>query len=244
MAKGRALKLLPGGHSMNPALTRTYGSYHFGVSSELTDRQIEQLIQLFNMPTNSVHSVLGGRTSVAIAQLEDVGSVVVKYYIRGGLLRHLVQRRYLKLGKTRCQIEYEVFHKVRSLGVGAPEPIAYASKGSVFYRGWLVTRLIKRHQTLAELSCTDQDRTRIAMDELIHHLSILIDNHILHIDLHPGNVLVDANNHTFLVDFDKACLCPGDKNRLRHQYLTRWRRSVTKHGLPKVLCDTMSAALQ
>ena len=230
---------------MNPALTKTYGSYHFGVSSALTDRQIEQLIQLFNMPTNSVNSVLGGRTSVAIAQLEGVGPVVVKYYLRGGLLRHLVQRRYLKLvGKTRCQIEYEVFHKVRSLGVGAPEPIAYASKGNVFYKGWLVTRLIKRHQTLAELSCTDRARTRIAMDELIHHVRILIDNHILHIDLHPGNVLVDANNRTFLVDFDKACSCAGSKNRLRHQYLTRWRRSVKKHGLPEVLYDTMSAALQ
>jgi len=229
---------------MSTALTKTYDSYHIGSSFPLTDEQLEQLVGLFEAPTNSVDSVLGGRSSVAISRVEGLGSVVVKYYTRGGLLRLLVERRYLKWGKTRCQIEYELFQKVRNLGVPVPEPIAYASQGSLFYRGWLVTREIKGQQTLAELAFSDMERVCTVMRELVYHVSTLIDNHILHVDLHPGNVLVDGNNRTFLVDFDKACLCPGDKNGLREQYLARWRRSVTKHGLPEVLYDTMSAALQ
>ncbi|MDY6987995.1 MAG: lipopolysaccharide kinase InaA family protein [Thermodesulfobacteriota bacterium] len=229
---------------MSTALTRTYNSYHFGSSFPLTDEQLKQLVGLFEAPTNAVDSVLGGRTSVAISRIEGLGSVVVKYYTRGGLLRLLVERTYLKWGKTRCQIEYELFQKVRDLGVSVPEPIAYASQGGLFYRGWLVTRQIKGQQTLAQLAFSDVERVCTVMREVAHHVSTLINNYILHVDLHPGNVLVDSGNRTFLVDFDKACLCPGDKNRLRHQYLTRWRRSVTKHGLPEVLYDAMSAALQ
>jgi 3-deoxy-D-manno-octulosonic acid kinase len=228
---------------MSTALTKTYDSYHFGSSSDLTDRQLKQLIMLFNTPTDTVDSVLGGRSSVTIAQLEGLGSVVVKYYTRGGLLRYMVKRRYLKWGKTRCQIEYELLEKVRTLGVNAPEPIAYASRGGLFYKGWLVTREIKEKQTLAELSCADEERAHIVMKDVISQVSTLIMNDIFHVDLHPGNVLVDSGGRVFLLDFDKARLCQWDKNKLRDHYCSRWRRAVIKHRLPDMLCETLGTAL-
>jgi len=178
-----------------------------------------------------------------IAQLEGVGSVVVKYYTRGGLLRYVVKRRYLKWGKTRCQIEYELLQKVRNLGVNAPEPIAYASLGGLFYKGWLVTREIRQKQTLAELSCADEEHAHIVMKDLIDHVSTLINNNILHVDLHPGNVLVDSDDRVFLLDFDKARLSRRNKNKLRDHYLSRWRRAVIKHRLPEMLCETLGAGL-
>ncbi len=228
---------------MSTALTKTYDSYHFGSASDLTDRQLKQLVRLFNTPTNTVDSVLGGRSSVTIAQIEGIGSVVVKYYTRGGLLRYMVKRRYVKWGKTRCQIEYELLQKVRNLGVSAPEPIAYAFQGSLFYKGWLVTREIKQKQTLAELSCADEEHAQIAMKELINQVSTLVNNNIFHVDLHPGNVLVDSDNRVFLLDFDKACLSRKNKNKLRDQYLSRWRRAVIKHRLPEMLCEMMCTGL-
>jgi 3-deoxy-D-manno-octulosonic acid kinase len=229
---------------MSTALTRTYDSYHFGSSSDLTDRQLKQLIRLFNTPTNTADSVLGGRSSVMIAQIEGIGSVVVKYYTRGGLVRYLVKRRYLKWGKTRCQIEYELLQKVRRLGVSAPEPIVYAFRGGLFYKGWLVTREIKDKETLAELSCADEERARIVMKDLIDQVSTLIKNNIFHVDLHPGNVLVDNGDRVFLLDFDKTRLSRRDKNRLRDNYLSRWRRAVIKYRLPDMLCETLGAALE
>jgi 3-deoxy-D-manno-octulosonic acid kinase len=228
---------------MTAARTKIYDSYHFGSASDLTDRQLKQLILLFNMPTNAVDSVLGGRGSVAIAHLEGIGSVVVKYYTRGGFVRYLVKRRYLRWGKTRCQTEYELLQKVRDLGVRAPEPIAYAYQGGLFYKGWLVTKKIKDQQTLAELSCTDEEYAHIVMKELINQVSTLIKNNIFHVDLHPGNVLVDSDNRVFLLDFDRACISQSDKNRLRYHYLSRWRRAVIKHQLPKMLCEMLSAGL-
>jgi 3-deoxy-D-manno-octulosonic acid kinase len=229
---------------MRTVLTKTYDSYHFGSSSDLTVQQLKQLIALFNTPTKTVDSVLGGRSSVTIAQLEGVGSVVVKYYTRGGLLRCMVKRRYLKWGKTRCQIEYELLQKVRSLGVNAPEPISYASWGGLFYKGWLVTREIKQNQTLAELSCADEEHAHIVMKELIDQLSILIKNNIFHADLHPGNVLVDSGDRVFILDFDKACLSRQNKNKLRNHYLRRWRRAVIKHRLPEMLSEMICTGLQ
>ena len=228
---------------MSTVRTKTYDSYHFGSTSDLTDRQLKQLISYFNMPTNPVDSVLGGRGSVAISQLEGIGSVVVKYYTRGGFIRHLVKQRYLRWGKTRCQIEYELLQKVRNLGLSAPEPIAYAYRGALVYRGWLITKKIEKQQTLAELGHKDQEHARIVMTELINQVSTLIKNNILHVDLHPGNVLVDRNGQVFILDFDRARISRMDKNKLRNHYLSRWRRAVIKHRLPDILCKTFDAGL-
>ena len=225
------------------ALTKTYDAYHFGSASDLTDRQLKQLVAFFNMPTNPVDSVLGGRGSVAIARLEGIGSVVVKYYIRGGFIRYLVKRRYLRWGRTRCQIEYELLQKVRDLGLSAPEPIAYAYRGSLLYKGWLVTKKIKDQQTLAELGCGDEEHAHIVMKELINQVSTLIRNNIFHVDLHPGNVLVDSDGRVFLLDFDRARISQMNKNRLRDHYLRRWRRAVIKHRLPEMLSEMLSAGL-
>ena len=64
---------------MNTAQTKTYDSYHFGSPSDLTDQQLKQLIRYFNLPKDTVNSALGGRTSITVARLEGIGSVVIKY---------------------------------------------------------------------------------------------------------------------------------------------------------------------
>ena len=225
-------------------IIKTFDSYCFGSSGNLTDQHFAQLIRHFNTPTTPTDSPLSGRTSVITDKLEGIGRVVVKHYTRGGLIRYLFKKRYLKWGKPRCQLEYEMLRKVRKLGVSAPEPIAYAYLGGLIYKAWLVTREIKQQQTLAELSCVDEELARIAMEEIVIQVSILINNSIRHADLHPGNVLVDRSDRVFILDFDKACVSWWDRNKLRDKYLMRWRRAVTKHGLPDMLSEMMSAGLR
>jgi aminoglycoside phosphotransferase (APT) family kinase protein len=41
---------------------------------------------------------------------------------------------------------------------------------------------------------------------------MLILNGIKHVDLHPGNVLVDGTGQVFLLDFDKAFFILNDEN--------------------------------
>jgi 3-deoxy-D-manno-octulosonic acid kinase len=136
-----------------------------------------------------------------------------------------------------------MLQKVRNLGVNAPEPIAYAYRGGFIYKAWLVTRKISQQQTLAELSCVNEKCARIAMNEILLQVSILINNNILHADLHPGNVLVDSSDRVFIIDFDKARVSRWDRNKLRDKYVMRWRRAVTKYGLPDMLSEMMSAGL-
>ncbi|UCF90720.1 MAG: hypothetical protein JSW39_20900, partial [Desulfobacterales bacterium] len=59
----------------------------------------------------------------------------------------------------------------------------------------------------------------------------------------PGNVVVDLQERVFLLDFDRACVYPGLKNKLRDRYLARWERAVQRHGLPPMLSGLMRAGL-
>jgi 3-deoxy-D-manno-octulosonic acid kinase len=229
---------------MTATVEKTYGSYHFGSLWDLTDQDMSRLIQIFNAPIDAVDSPLGGRSAVTIAQLEGIGSVVIKHYTRGGFIRYIVKQNYIKCGKTRSQLEYEALQNAARLGVNVPEPIAYAYHGNLFYRAWLVTREIPQQKTLAELSIIDERQTRIAMKEVVNQIETLISNNIHHADLHPGNILVKNTSRVFILDFDKSSISRGSRNELRDKYLKRWRRAVSKHRLPGMLSEMMRAGLQ
>jgi 3-deoxy-D-manno-octulosonic acid kinase len=225
-------------------VTRTIETYRFGSSLELDEHQLRTFISVFNQPRTGNTSVLGGRTAPTFNEIDGLGSVAIKSYTRGGWMRYLIKQRYLKLGKTRPQIEFELLQVVRDLGINAPEPVVYAHHGRIFYRAWLVSRAIQHPLSLALLSLKNEKKTRLAMESVIEQISLLIQNAILHVDLHPGNIVVDGANQIFLVDFDKGQIHHGSRKKLRDRYLTRWQRAVTKHGLPKLLTEMMQKGLK
>ncbi len=229
---------------MSKISIKTYNSYRFGFVHDLTEQHLKHLTKLFKTYSKPVNFVLGGRSSVVIDEINGLGTVVVKYYRRGGLVRYFVKQKYLKCGKTRGQREYELLQKVRSFGISAPEPIVFAYRGLLFYKGWLVTREIKGHQTLAELSFSNENRTRKILKEVTRQISILIKNNILHVDLHPGNVIVDNQDRVYIIDFDKGCLFNGKNTSLRNRYLRRWDRAVKKHQLPKMLSKLLHSGFR
>jgi 3-deoxy-D-manno-octulosonic acid kinase len=168
----------------------------------------------------------------------------MKPYYRGGILRHLVQRTYIGFGPSRSTRELYLLCRVRELGVAAPEPVAALTHGGLFYRAWLVTKEIPEAKTLADLMLHDEERGRAAMEKLVPHVSKLVQNRILHVDLHPGNVLVGNDDAVYIVDFDKARDYVGAVPKLRDHYVLRWRRAVLKHGLPDLLSEMMSLGLR
>ena len=230
-------------------LISTYDTYHFGSDLPLNDRQLARLSRIFSRNPTTSPSVLGGRRSVSFHDIEGLGPVAVKYYTRGGLIRHLVAKRYLKLGKTRSRKEYEIMQRVERFGIRVPAPLVYAFQGRLFYRAWLVTREIPGALSIARLSLENEKRARLVMKAAIEQISRLIANHVLHADLHPGNIVIDQNDRVFLVDFDKGRICHKTREKLKRYYLARWKRAVVKHRLPVVrkvymapLADFPSAA--
>jgi len=222
---------------------RTIDSYQFGFSGNLSESQLRSLADQFHGSDNPPVAALGGRTAVTPVRLDDVGSVVIKHYRRGGLLRHLNKRRYLKFGRSRAQREFELLSIVAELNVNVPQPIAFACCGRLFYEAWLITRAIRQPVSLALLSRQDADRTSRAMKSVVSQTSALIQHHILHYDLHPGNVIVDAADKVYLLDFDKGRFYHGSRQLLTKRYLARWQRAVDKHGLPKFLTEMMQTGL-
>ncbi len=228
---------------MTNILTHTLDSYTIGYSSVLTDQQTQQLLSVVNIPAGDAESVLGGRRMVNIFEMADIGSVAVKHYTRGGWVYFFIKDRYLKWGNIRSRIEFAWLQKVRRLGVSAPEPLAFVSEGKLFYKCWLVTREITHHQTLAQLSLMDERHAQQLMPRIVDQVNILIQNRILHVDLHPGNVLIDRSGRTFIIDFDRAHIYSGEKNRLRDRYVRRWKRAVNKHHLSQLLDSSFEGGL-
>ena len=83
----------------------------------------------------------------------------------------------------------------------------------------------------------------MVMKNVIEQLSLLIKNRILHVDLHPGNVVIDTSDKAHLVDFDKARIYHGSEQKLINRYISRWKRAVVKHNLPDILLEMMESEL-
>lgn len=188
--------------------------------------------------------VLGGRGQTGAHELPHYGRVFVKRYAHGGLLRSITRGRFLCVGPIRSRAEFEMLERVRALGVNAPKPYVYVTCGSFVYSTWLIMEEIPNTKSLVELSAQDSDGLQDAMRKLSVQLLTLIKNNILHVDLHPGNVLVNEAGAVFIIDFDKARVFSGTQHQLRDLYLTRWRRAVIKHGLSPLLTELMSLTLR
>lgn len=219
----------------------SYNGFDFGADVPLSPSNLSRLAKLLRAPDHAADEALAGRVSVSRIELEGIGAVIVKHYRRGGMLAHLISKTYLKVGKPRSQLEYELMRIVEKLGVRTPEPIAYAYKGGLFYRAWLVTREVEQALSMAQLSRIAPERVATAMHTLGRQVDLLVAHRIRHADFHPGNVLVDHSNQVYIIDFDKARFYGGRRTDLRDIYKRRWCRAARKHGLPLMLCELMEA---
>lgn len=214
---------------------QAHRGYNFGSFAGLPRPQMDLLADQFGIPPESAPGSLGGRKRPAIIEIPDLGPVIVKHYFRGGLIRHINRRTYLDFKKSRGQIEFELLGHIRKIGINAPEPVAFATKGRFFYKGWLVTKLIQEAVTLVEISRSAPGRAEALMPVIAEQVGRLIASGILHVDLHPGNVLVDRKDRVFLIDFDRARTNQTDRNGLRTRYIRRWQRALKKYELPEFL---------
>jgi 3-deoxy-D-manno-octulosonic acid kinase len=220
-----------------------FGPYVFGTCLDLDEGAKGQLFRLFETPPETAGGILSGRTGPTMAEIPGAGAVVIKHYRRGGLIRHVNKDRYLRLGKTRPQREYEMLETVRRLGGSSPAPLLWAVRGRPFYRGFLVTRRIEGHRSLSDLGPDEAEYCRTAVGKAADQIRLLMKNRIHHVDLHPGNVLLDGEGRVYVIDFDKARMVSWDRGKLRDAYVGRWKRAVEKYALPDFMTDQLIACL-
>lgn len=221
-------------------VVQKHHNFRFGSSEGLLSAQMAELIRSFHAPAQKAEGRLTGRMRAQTLELTRIGPVVIKAYFRGGLLRHINKRTYLGLGRARSRAEFEMLQRVRQIGVNAPEPVAYVLQGRLLYRAWLVTKQIPDAMPLSELCFTDPATAQSVLPAVVEQIRILAFHGIHHVDLHPGNLLVDARGRACFIDFDRARSRVRNPRRLFQRYAQRWKRAADKYGLPEFVREALS----
>lgn len=223
----------------NPLIRIPYRGFTIGSAVPLTPEKMDRIIGLLpagragGWPVTRQNAApLGGRASITPFFLEEFGDLVLKPYIRGGLMEPVFRDRFLNTGSCRAENEFSMLITAARCGIPVPEPICFVRKGGLLYRCWLATRKIPSQGNLADLGRTAPQAAARTMDAVTHQIRQLIRHRILHVDLHPGNVLLGTDGRIYLLDFDKACRTRLPAALLAGKYLRRWNRAVTKHRLP------------
>lgn len=154
----------------------------------------------------------------------DFGAAVLRHYRRGGLVARVSRSHYFWAGarRTRAFAEFDLMFAMHRLGLPVPRPLAAAYwRSGVVYRAAL---LVERIPDVTALASSLSDETCAPVAQAIFALH---QAGVWHADLNAFNILLDADNRAWLIDFDKGCR-RNMSARLRNDNLLRLRRSLVK----------------
>lgn len=178
----------------------------------------------------------GGRGGTWAITLGDGGRAVLRWYRRGGLLRHLVRDRYFG-ARRRPVLELAVTAEARRRGIPVPEVLGvrvdWLPGGG--YRGAIVTREIAGAETLADAARRDPPEPERAaiIAGVARTVRAMHDRGLHHRDLNVANILLSRDGDALavhVIDLDRAWLGGRVGRRRRRRALRRLARSVAKLG--------------
>ncbi|MDB4385207.1 AarF/UbiB family protein [Opitutaceae bacterium] len=212
-------------------IVETHRNTRLGFSRSLSPAERDQLIDHLGKSASAPADPLQGRAQVDFMNLPSWGAIVVKSYMRGGLIRHISHRHHLRSSQSRGEAEFRMLQSLRENNLPVPEPLGWAEQGRLWVQTWLFLAEIPNARTLAEISRSDHKRAAMLLAGVSKLIDRLCDLEIHHVDLHPGNVLVDNHDKVFLIDFDKAAPTTESTKALRDRCYRRWNRAIAKHSL-------------
>ena len=181
--------------------------------------------------------VQGGRARHAVVAGPGGGRVVVRRYLRGGLLRHLNRELYFR--GHRAFEELRVTERARQAGVAVPEVVFAAERHrGLAYSALLGTRLIEEAAGADRWIAGDADPALAALRAAGDQIRRMHDAGIAHPDLNLRNLLVSGAGGSdgvgvHLIDFDRARVTAHPTSRSRRaRDLLRLARSARKLGVP------------
>lgn len=176
-----------------------------------------------------VEDAQGGRGSISFIRLGDV-RLVLRRYLRGGLVAKLSRDRYLWLGeeRTRPFQEFRLLERLLDLSLPVPRPVAARyRRGLLSYRGELVTALLPGTESLAARWLAGRD-ARGDWEAAGRCIRRFHDAGVQHADLNAHNIMLDEAGSVWLLDFDRGRL--REPGPWREAVLARLARSLQKIG--------------
>lgn len=154
--------------------------------------------------------------------------MVLRHYYRGGLWGKWVKDRYWfsGLANTRSVAEFHLLQFLRQQGVPVPRPVAArVQRCGLFYRAdILVEKIAGSHDMVAELK-----KASLPAEVWLRVGAVIRKMHdagVCHTDLNAHNILLDAEQQAWLIDFDKCQQRSGDE--WKRSNLERLLRSLYK----------------
>ena len=147
----------------------------------------------------------GGRGGSIKAELNG-DPIILRQYLRGGMIASLSRDRYIWLGKSHSRPwrEWRLLKDASEAGLPVATPLgACVWRSGLFYRAAIITAYLEATETLADyLSHSALDQFRW------HQLGLLIRDlqrkGFRHSDLNANNILIDQASKFFFIDFDKG----------------------------------------
>ncbi|MGB5247281.1 MAG: 3-deoxy-D-manno-octulosonic acid kinase [Woeseia sp.] len=174
--------------------------------------------------SGSLNSTGRGETLIVS---DDKVEFVLRHYMRGGFIRHIVEDVYLWQSeeRTRSFAEWRMLHKLFKLGLRVPRPVAarYRRNG-IFYTADLLTSRIPGIVPLSErLRKPTTESFWFQLGEGIERFHRV---GACHADLNAYNVQIGKRDGLWLLDFDRGSFKgPGT---WKQQNLARLHRSLLK----------------
>jgi 3-deoxy-D-manno-octulosonic acid kinase len=174
------------------------------------------------------HAIDGGRGGSSRMTI-DGQDFILRRYLRGGLVQHVVSDRYLWTGltATRPAREQQVIEHALHSGLPVPAVAAWlVIRRGFSYQAAIISRFIPHQATLAGMLAQQALATDIweVLGGLIRRMH---DEGIDHADLNANNILIDKAGDFYLIDFDRARLRLAG-GRWRQGNLDRLLRSLRK----------------
>jgi len=139
------------------------------------------------------------------------GSVVLRHYLRGGWAAMVSRQNYLFTGVTNSRPfrEYHLLVELFAIGLPVPRPVAALCRHhGLISTGAIMTACITHAKTLADILSGggpgDGIWARVGACVRRFH-----DAGVWHADLNVRNILLDADQRIYLIDFDRARFSPG-----------------------------------
>lgn len=166
---------------------------------------------------------------------------ILKHYLRGGLISHLVSARYFFTGyeRTRMANEFSILQKLYVAGLPVPRPVAASAqrKSLLTYSGTLITEYLPNSRSLASFIKLG-DWENAPWEAIGKTIRRFHEYGAMHRDLNASNILL-VEGCAYLIDFDKGRLV-GHRSKAswKQKNLRRLRRSLDKLSGPTVAIDS------
>lgn len=176
---------------------------------------------------NALSEVTAGRGQVAFIR-EPGRHWVLRHYRRGGFIARFLTDTFLWLGaaRSRSYREWRLLATLFAEGFPVPRPVAaHCERAGLVYRADLMTVEIPDTATLAT-RITGQPLEAPAWRQVGAVIARLHRRGVHHADLNAHNVLLDAADAVYLIDFDRGSL--RERGLWEEAVLARLRRSLDK----------------